>query len=355
MNSIVPFESAAQLPAYLQNTAVEANADLLAHASASYPVMSIKGKIFTLVRGDEKQVVPNPKDPESPAHSITVAVAKVSPHTSKSFYLTAFKEGEENVKPACFSNDGVKPDVSSEHPQCATCAACKWNVFGTARGENGKPGKGKACSDFVRMAILDLTALHDPILLRVPPASIKAVGEFGRMLAKRKVPYQAVATQVSFVMEEATPRLQFKPVGYLDEASYREVMEESKSDTVEAIIMGTAVPGTANAEPEIPQTVVAAPSAPLVPPANPAPSVPSVPSVPPVPPVPSTADVAAAIVDQAVAETRTVAAASTAPATPATPAAPAAAPAPWVTDNKAPVVDNDPELADILDGLGFDE
>ena len=349
MNPIVPFESAAQLPAYLQNNAAEANADLLAHASASYPVMSIKGKIFTLVRGDEKQVVPNPKDPESPAHSITVAVAKVSPHTSKSFYLTAFKEGEENVKPACFSNDGVKPDVSSEHPQCATCAACKWNVFGTARGENGKPGKGKACSDFVRMAILDLTALHDPILLRVPPASIKAVGEFGRMLAKRKVPYQAVATQVSFVMEEATPRLQFKPVGYLDEASYREVMEESKSDTVEAIIMGTAVPGTANAEPEIPQTVVAAPSAPLVPPANPAPSV------PPVPPVPSTADVAAAIVDQAVAETRTVAAASTAPAAPATPAAPAAAPAPQVPAKQTAMVDSDPELADILSGLGFDE
>lgn len=343
MNPIVPFESAAQLPAYLQNNTAEANADLLAHASASYPVMSIKGKIFTLVRGDEKQVVPNPKDPESPAHSITVAVAKVSPHTSKSFYLTAFKEGEENVKPACFSNDGVKPDVSSEHPQCATCAACKWNVFGTARGENGKPGKGKACSDFVRMAILDLTALHDPILLRVPPASIKAVGEFGRMLAKRKVPYQAVATQVSFVMEEATPRLQFKPVGYLDEASYREVMEESKSDTVEAIIMGTSVPGTANAEPEIPQTVVAAPSAPLVPPANPAPSV------PPVPPVPSTADVAAAIVDQAVAETRTVAAASTAPA------APAAAPAPQVPAKQTAMVDNDPELADILSGLGFDE
>ena len=239
MTTLVPFESAA-VPAFLAD-ASDSNKDLLAHASASFPVLSIKGKVFTMIRGDDKKILPNPRDPNAPAYAITVGLIKVSPNNSKTYYLTQFKEGED-AKPACFSNDGKKPDPSSEHPQCKTCAACKWNAFGTARGLDGKLGKGKACSDFVRIALCDLSNIHEPIMLRVPPASIKAIGEYGRMLASRKVPYQAVATEISFVQSEATPRLQFKPIGYLPEAVYREILEESKSETVNTIINGFSAP-----------------------------------------------------------------------------------------------------------------
>lgn len=239
MADIIPFESSA-VPAYLKNAAKANNEDLLAYATTSFPVMSIKGKVFTLVRGEDRQVVPNPRDPESPATNITVAMIKVSPNKSKTYYANGFAEGSDDYKPTCFSNDGIKPDSSVAHPQCKTCAACKWNAFGTARGENGQVGRGKACSDFIRVAIADMTNIEEPILLRVPPASIKAVGEFGKWCARKNVPYQALAVRIGFDVEQATPRLTFKAMGFLEEAVYHQVVEIAKSDTVDSMINGMA-------------------------------------------------------------------------------------------------------------------
>lgn len=280
MANIIPF-GGDNVPAYLQNTQAD-NSDLLAYAGASFPVMSIKGKVFTLVRGDERQVVPNPKDPESPATSITVAVIKVSPNKSKTYYASGFTEGAEDNKPTCFSNDGIKPDSSVANPQCKTCAACKWNAFGTARGDNGQMGRGKACSDFIRMAIADMTNIDEPILLRVPPASIKAVGEYGKFCAHRGVPYNALATRIGFDMQQATPRLTFKAMGFLDQDTYMKVKEAAGSEVVSSMIYGMQHDSAAEhtAEPEgIPQTVVKPEaSMPKAKPATPAPAPEPVPA-----------------------------------------------------------------------------
>ena len=261
MANIIPFESSSAVPAYLQAHKAD-NSDLLAHAGASFPVMSIKGKVFTLVRGDERQIVPNPKDPDSPATKITVAIIKVSPHKSKTYYANGFSEGSEDNKPTCFSTDGIKPDSSIQNPQCKTCAACKWNAFGTARGENGQMGKGKACSDFIRVAIADLTNVEEPILLRVPPASIKAIGDYGKVLARRNASYQGVATTIGFDMAQATPRLTFTAAGYLDEATFNVVLEQAKSEVVERMMDGlpnesAATPTKEEPADDIPNTVVA--------------------------------------------------------------------------------------------------
>jgi hypothetical protein len=237
MADIVPFESNT-LPSYLANTGDDGNSDLMVYAGHSFPVMSIKGKIFTLVKDGERRVVPNPRDPESPATSITIALLKVSPKKSKTYYANGYSENAEDNKPTCFSNDGEYPDPSVANPQCKSCKACKWNAFGTARGADGSIGKGKACSDFVRIAIADRTNLEEPILMRVPPASIKALGEYGKILSHRHVPYQAVATRISFDVKQATPRLVFTPAGFVDEADYRKAVEMSKSMEVANMIEG---------------------------------------------------------------------------------------------------------------------
>lgn len=358
MNNVVPFESAS-VPAFLQG-GDQANNDLLAHASSSFPIMSIKGKVFTVIRGQERAIVPNPRDPNAPACSINVVIAKVSPNTSKTFYMTAYKEGED-IKPTCFSNDGKHPDPSSEQIQCKSCAACPHNVFGTARSQDGKPGKGKACSDFVRMAICDVTNVQEPMLLRVPPASIKAVGEYGRMLSRRKVPYQAVLTEISFVPTEATPRLQFRPLGYLDEPTYREVLEVSKSEVVSTMLNGFEGSQAAQAEQAaspIPATVYGSNgqptnAAPAVQAAAPAPAAQPAPAPAPAPAatVAATAD---SIIAQAMAklpeskQAKVMNAPQPAPAP--TPAA-QPAPAPWEASS---VASNDAELDAQLQNLGFE-
>lgn len=234
MSNIIPFEGG-NLPAHLANIDVnQMNSDLTAHAGGGFPVISIKGKVFAVVRDGDRKVLPNPKDPDSPATSIDVVLLKVNKGTSKVFYAKGYQEGQEGVKPDCFSSDGSKPDASIEAPQSRTCATCKWNQWGSKIGENG--GKGKACQDSVRMAIATPNLVNDPYLLRVPPASIRALGEYGQSLAKRGVTYTAVVTKIAFDMEAPTPKLTFKPVGLLDEKTFREVQNVSASDVVAQII-----------------------------------------------------------------------------------------------------------------------
>ena len=245
MGALIPLDGTAKAPAYLK--AIDPalmNDDLTAHASQGFPVVSIKGKVFAIVRDGERTVVPNPKDPESPATNIDVVIIKGSKATNKTWDAKGYDPDAENVKPDCFSTDGIKPDPSIATPPAKACAACPNNVWGSKVSNDGKATKGKACQDNVRIAIARMDQLNDPFLLRVPPASIRSLGEYGDLLKKRSIPYSAVLTKISFDMEEATPKLVFKPVGLLDEATFNEVQTMSQSDIVRNIIgqPGAAAP-----------------------------------------------------------------------------------------------------------------
>jgi hypothetical protein len=255
--NIVPFES--KLPAFLRTAdAASVNSDLIAHASTGgFPVISIKGKVFAVVRDGEREVLPNPKDPDSPATSIDVVMVKVNKGTSKVFYAKGYDEkNSEGAKPDCFSNEGVRPDAAVENPQSKSCATCKHNAWGSKIGDNGK--KGKACQDSVRMAVSTVDAIAEPYLLRVPPASIKSLGEYGQTLAKRGVGYNTVLTKIGFDMESPTPKLTFKPVGYLDEGAYNAAKEAAESDVVRNILGGAPQEAEAAVEAPAPAPAVAA-------------------------------------------------------------------------------------------------
>ena len=236
MSNIIPFDSG-KLPAYLKSVDLGSlNDDLTAHASTGFPVMSIKGKTWAVVRDGERQTLTKNIDGEEvPAPSVDVVLIKANKANSKVFYLKGYDEKAENQKPDCFSNDGMRPDAGAENPQAKNCAVCKHNQWGSKIGDNGT-SKGKACSDSVRVAVSPAGQINDPMLLRVPPASIKALGEYGMMLKKRGVAYNMVVTRMSFDMDAATPKLVFKPIGLLDDASYSEVKDVMNGDVVQAIL-----------------------------------------------------------------------------------------------------------------------
>lgn len=245
--NIIPFDGGDKLPAYLSKVNIsELNSDLTAHAGGGFPVISIKGKVFAIVRDGDRKVLPNPKDPDSPATAIDVVILKANKGTSKVFYAKGYVEGTSE-KPDCFSNDGTKPDSSIESPQSKNCAVCKWNQWGSKISESGS--KGKACQDSVRMAIATANQINDPYLLRVPPASIRALGEYGQMLAKRGVAYNLVVTKIGFDMEAPNPKLTFKPVGMIDEQTFNQVQEAIDSPVV-GQILGASVVSTAAEEGE---------------------------------------------------------------------------------------------------------
>ena len=231
MSNMIPFESS--LPAYLAKTnAAGLNADLLAHAPTGFPVISIQGKAFSVVRNGDRTMLANQKDPDSPATHIDMVVLKVNKNKSKVFYLAGYDAKGESKKPDCFSNDGAKPDPSAEKPQAKLCMLCPHNQWNSASGG----GKGKACQDSVRIAVATVNQLNDPYLIRVPPASIRALGEFGNALAKRGVPYNAVITRISFDPEFPTPKLMFKPIGFLKAEEYVQAEGVSAGEVVRAII-----------------------------------------------------------------------------------------------------------------------
>jgi hypothetical protein len=237
MSEIIPFDG--NLPAYLKNQNVEnLNGDLISTVSTGFPVVSIKGKIFAIVRGGERTTMMNPKDPDSPATAIEVVLLKGNKGVSKVYYAKGYQEGSDDQKPDCYSNEGVKPEDNSKNPQSKQCSTCPHNQWGSKIGDNG--GKGKACQDSKRLAIAAAGLINDPYLLRVPPASIKALSEYAAALAKRNLHYSQVVTKIAFEAEAATPKLTFKAMGYLPEAAYNEVKSVVETEVV-ASILGTGV------------------------------------------------------------------------------------------------------------------
>jgi len=260
MSEIIPFESG-NLPAYLKNQNVEnLNGDLISTVNTGFPVVSIKGKIFAIVRGGERTTMMNPKDPDSPATAIEVVLLKGNKGVSKVYYAKGYQEGTEDQKPDCYSNEGVKPEDNSKNPQSKQCSTCAHNQWGSKIGDNG--GKGKACQDSKRLAIAAAGLINDPYLLRVPPASIKALSEYAAALQKRNLHYSQVVTKIAFEAEAATPKLTFKAMGYLPESAYNEVKAVVDTEVV-ASILGTGVVAVDDAIPALdkPVAVVEKPKA----------------------------------------------------------------------------------------------
>jgi hypothetical protein len=255
MSALIPFESA-KLPAHLSGIDIKAfNSDLTAHAGAGFPVISIKGKVFAIVRDGERVVLPNPKDPDSPATSIEVILVKANKDKSKVYYSEKYdpNSSDKAKKPNCYSTDGRLPAADAEHKQSTSCATCKWNAWGSAVNDKGVATKGKACQDSVRLAVVPGGVLNDPMLIRVPPASITALGEYGQMLAKRGVAYNMVVTKISFDQEAESPKLMFKPMGFLSAEDYAEVKETLESPIVEQIVGAAGLFDSAAEEPPAPK------------------------------------------------------------------------------------------------------
>lgn len=231
MSQIIPFE-ASKLPAFLANMGKPVNDDLTASVGGGFKSLSIKGKIFSIVANKERTTIMNPNDMDEAATNIDVVILKANKTLSKVWYAKEFSDDEgEAGKPDCFSNDGETPDKESKAPQAKSCATCKWNAFGSS-----KNGKGKACADSRRVAVASPDHINEPMLLRVPAASLKPLAEFGRTLGARGVPYNAVITKLRFELEEATPKLIFKPVGFLTAEQFQEAQEVCESETVGQII-----------------------------------------------------------------------------------------------------------------------
>ena len=230
--NIIPFDGASKLPAYLANRAertTKLNKDIVG-SGPSFPVLSIKGKVFTLVKGTEKKVLTRDDDPDEVLQSINLTVVRANTK-SRVFYAKAYTEGEsDGAKPTCFSTDGVEPDAASAEKQSKKCAVCPQNVWGV------RDGKGTACTQNTRLAVIDPVNQSEPFLLRVPPASRKGFADAVRQAETRGLDYNMLVMKVGFDKEAPSPKLTFRPVGLLDDASFAKVEALYEDDIVKEIV-----------------------------------------------------------------------------------------------------------------------
>jgi hypothetical protein len=211
--------TASKLPAHLQGKVKSTNVFAAAVSAGGFPVVSIKGKVFHVQRGDERTLITKGADGE-PAASLEAVIVAVNPNKSKVYYDQGYEEGSA-AKPTCYSNDGLAPAADAEEPQAKKCATCPHNQWGSRITDNG--GKGKACGDSMRLAIAPPDQLNDPMLLRVPAASLKTLGQYGAQLAKRGVEPHHVVTRIGFDYNVAHPALTFKAVRFVEEHELAEI------------------------------------------------------------------------------------------------------------------------------------
>lgn len=236
MNDMVAIK-ASKLPAHLQGKAKTNNLFAAAVSVGGFPVVSIKGKVFHVQRGDERTLITKPGDDDEPASALEVIILSANPNKSKVFYDKGFEEGSV-AKPTCYSNDGVAPAADAESPQAKKCAVCPHNQWGSRVTDNG--GKGKACGDSMRLAISPSGQVNDPMLLRVPAATLKTLGQYGAQLAKRGVEPHHVITKIGFDYSVAHPALTFKATRFV-EADELEEVENALREEAETIAQITGV------------------------------------------------------------------------------------------------------------------
>lgn len=250
MSNVIPF-GANTLPSYLQNREGlrDVNVDIV--TTAQFPNLSIKGKVFTLVRDGERTIITRPEEPDEAVQNINLAFIRLN-MKYKNYYSKRYDpDSSEGQRPDCFSQDGVAPSPQSPAPQAKKCALCPHNQFGTSRNEDGTAGKGKACADQIRAAVANPDNLEHPLLLRIPPKSIKNLKDALRVCKTRHIPYNAVVFRVGFVAAEASPVLSFKPSGLLSDEAYAKADSLFEDETVQAIVGLIEEPVTAaQAEPE---------------------------------------------------------------------------------------------------------
>ena len=236
MSQIIPFSNAT-LPAYLakRSDIVSAiNRDVVS-SGPNFPVLSIKGKVFTLVKDGQRKVLTRPDETgdEVAVQSLNVSVVRANTK-ARVFYAKAYSEEDsEGAKPDCYSSDGVAPASDARNPQAKKCATCQHAVWGSKAGADGK---GTACSVNTRLAITDPDKLEEPYLLRVPAGSRKDFAEVVKLAESRGVPYNALVLKVSFDMAAPAPKLMFKILGLLDEQQYAKASDYYEDETVKEIV-----------------------------------------------------------------------------------------------------------------------
>lgn len=208
------------------------------------PYLSILGGRFTLIdaAGNEQPI--GGYDQQLGVY-VDVTIIDVNPNTSKVFYNTPFDpNGGQWLPPVCFSDNGMAPSRNASQPQSPTCAACPNNVWGSAISKIS--GRGvKACSDQKKIALV-VEGFEPIFLLRVPPNTLKKLGEYVHQFQGQQFGISDVITRISFV-QGVVGTLQFQAVNWINAGIFEKREKALLTHSTDQLIGRNDVPHPAAA------------------------------------------------------------------------------------------------------------
>jgi hypothetical protein len=116
----------------------------------------------------------------------------------RAFWGTAMSEG--GSPPDCTSSGNLIGTANESAREAygvgGECATCPMNQWGSAKGQDGKPTRGKGCKQVTRLfAAIESTVL--PVVLRIPPSSYRVTQNALLLQAGMGKAYDSFITSVS--------------------------------------------------------------------------------------------------------------------------------------------------------------
>ena len=255
MSNIALFQSGSVIPDYLRAQPDATTKDIA--GSSGGKQISIKGGVWRMVVGGEEVA----KNEDRAMNFVIVASGK---GVSRTFYAEKYEEGKD-IKPACWSAEGIKPEAEVVNPQSSACATCPQNIEGSGEG------KSRACRYSKRLAVaLEHDIGGNIYRLSVPAKSYfgKAEGEkmplqaFGKFLAGHGIPITGIVTEARFDTSEAVPVMKFRAVRPLSQEEWALAKAQSVTEDAKSAIDFKMVPSKAETgQPALPQAFKEAPVA----------------------------------------------------------------------------------------------
>ena len=253
MSNMTLFKSGSVIPDYLREAADATTKDIA--GSSGGKQISIKGGVWRMVVGGEEVA----KNEDRAMNFVVIASGK---GVTRTFYADKYEEGKD-IKPACWSAEGVVPNEEVTNPQSKSCATCPQNIEGSG------DGKARACRYSKRLAV----ALENDIggniyRLSVPAKSYfgRAEGEkmplqaFGKFLSGHGIPITGIVTEARFDTAEAVPVLKFRAVRPLTKEEWELGKAQSQTEDARQAIELKMVPSKAESMPALPQAFKEAPA-----------------------------------------------------------------------------------------------
>lgn len=217
----VPAHIAARIAARQQAGTKSAVASAIVSDGPSIPRISIRAGRYRLNEDGVETTV---------GVTLDTIIVGANPRVSKVFYAKAFDASAENIRPDCWSNDGLKPDASVTAPVHTGCADCPHNVLGSKILPSG--AKSKMCADQRHLAVVAAADPTKVYSLTVPVSGMKALREYFKELGNYGIGPEEAVTELGFDDQASFPKITFKQKGYVPEKAIARVDALIDSDPV---------------------------------------------------------------------------------------------------------------------------